>query len=177
MPQRTFAQRMARRARDRSHVQSSVFAFLPCARSRASTRPAGERVTFFACAKKVTKESTPQVARLPGILPFRFASGLRGSLTARPCADSELARIPRAPLWAFPPPAPRATWGPCWAASCRRSQSQSGSTSRSRSTAAEKAMPQNDAVQGWTELEPVVPGAVRGAGHRRRSRKMPEGPR
>jgi len=41
------------------------------------------------------------VARSPGILPSEYASGLRGSLNARPCAYSELARILRATLRAF----------------------------------------------------------------------------
>src|SRR5262249_47439774 len=70
-------------------------------RGKASTPPAEERVTFFASAKKVTKESSPRKARLPGILPSRCASGLRGSLSARPCARSELARILRAILTDF----------------------------------------------------------------------------
>jgi len=73
--------------------------------------------------RKVTKRNTPHVARLPGILPSRSASRFRGSLSAHPCARSERARILRAPLRAFPPPARRATGGPIWAASCRRSQS------------------------------------------------------
>jgi len=51
-----------------------ILQFLKCT---ASTRPAAERVTFFACAKKVTKESTPPAARSPGILPSDFASVLR----------------------------------------------------------------------------------------------------
>jgi hypothetical protein len=46
-------------------------------RSRASTRPTAERVTFFACAKKVTKESTPRMVRPPGLLPSGFARALR----------------------------------------------------------------------------------------------------
>ena len=62
--------------------------------------------------RKVTKRNTPQVARLPGILPSRFARGLRGSLSARPCARNELARILRATLRAFPSPPRRATGAP-----------------------------------------------------------------
>jgi hypothetical protein len=42
-------------------------------------------------------------------LPYEFASTLRGSLSARPCARSELARILRAILRTFPPRARRAT--------------------------------------------------------------------
>jgi len=72
-----------------------------CRKTKAFTRPMGERVTFFACAKKVTKESTPPVERLAGILPFRYASPLRGSLSAHPCAHNELARIVRATLRAI----------------------------------------------------------------------------
>jgi len=62
------------------------------------------------------------VARSPGILPSDFASGLRGSLSAHPCARSELARILRATLRAFPSHPRRATGGPVRAASCRRSK-------------------------------------------------------
>jgi hypothetical protein len=62
--------------------------------------------------RKVTERNTPQVARLPGILPFRFARGLRGSLNAHPCACSELARILRTILRTFPPPPRRATGAP-----------------------------------------------------------------
>ena len=72
----------------RRKPESSVFD--PALRSsfeskaKASAPPAEERVTFFACAKKVTKESTPQMARPPGILPCGSASRLRGSLDAHP---------------------------------------------------------------------------------------------
>ena len=134
---------------------------------RASTRPAGERVTFFACAKKVTKESTPQAARSPGILPSEFASALRGSLNAHPCAYNELARIVRATLRAFPPRPRRAAWGPVWAASCRRSQSKNQSQSSPPSLL--------EVVQGWTDS--WIKGAVRGAEHRRRGGTMPAGSR
>ena len=143
------------------------FSFL---RSRASTRPLAERVTFFACAKKVTKESTPQVSRLPGILPSRSASGLRGSLNVRPCTCSELARILRAPQRAFPPPARRATWGPVG----RHPAAEERATAFPYSTSTTRLL---RAVQGWTNLELGVRGAVRGAEHRSRSRKMPEGAR
>jgi len=44
------------------------------------------------------------VARSPGILPSECARELRGSLNARPCACSELTRILRATLRAFPAP-------------------------------------------------------------------------
>src|SRR5512135_3775994 len=116
----------------RKPESSSLPLLLKC---RASTRPAGERVTFLtpgilpsaalppaslfapllrrsACAKKVTKESTPPVARSPGILPCDFARPLRGSLSAHPCAHNERARIVRAPLRAFPAQPRRATGGP-----------------------------------------------------------------
>src|SRR5512135_355309 len=84
------------------NLASTFFAVIPaqagihfdlCLKRKASTRPAGERVTFFACAKKVTKESTPPVSRSPGILPCDFARLLRGSLSAHPCAHNERARI------------------------------------------------------------------------------------
>ena len=62
--------------------------------------------------RKVTKRNTPQVARLPGILPSRFARRLRGSRNAHPCAFSELARIVRAILRTLPSPPRRATGAP-----------------------------------------------------------------
>jgi hypothetical protein len=48
-----------------------------CSKNRATTRPSDERVTFFACAKKATKESPP-VARLPGILPLQVRERAAG---------------------------------------------------------------------------------------------------
>jgi hypothetical protein len=44
-----------------------LLSFLSSLKCRASTRPAGERVTFFACAKKGNQRNTPPAARLPGI--------------------------------------------------------------------------------------------------------------
>jgi len=146
----------------------------PCSvvsrKCRASTRPAGERVTFFACAKKVTKESTPQAARSPGILPSEFASALRGSLSAHPCARNELARIVRATLRAFPPRTRRAAWGPIWAASCRRSNHSPSLLLRQLSGGAND---RTDAVQGCTGS--CTTGAVRGAEHRRLRGISPKG--
>jgi len=123
--------------------------------------------------RKVTERNTPQVARSPGILPSDFASGLRGSLSAHPCARNELARILRATLRAFPPPARRATGAPF-----------------GRHPAAEAA------PWGFLGLAPglskkqtitttqcrdarfrALTGAVRGAEHRRVRRKLPEGAR
>src|SRR4029077_2256959 len=92
-----------------THVDLGSWPFLKC---KASTRPAGERVTFFACAKKGNQRNTLPAARLPGILPSRCASRLRGSLSAHPCARNELARLLRATLRAFPPPTRRATGAP-----------------------------------------------------------------
>jgi len=50
--------------------------------------------------------------RSSGILPCECAIALRGSLDARPCAFSELARIVRATLRAVSPCARRALRGP-----------------------------------------------------------------
>src|SRR6185436_16344060 len=83
--------------------------------------PCGRAGNFLCLCKESNQRNTPPVARSPGILPSEYASGLRGSLSAHPCARSELARILRATLRAFPPPTRRATGGPVWAASCRRS--------------------------------------------------------
>ncbi len=51
---------------------------------------------FLSGQEEVTKKKATPRARSPGILPSDFAIALRGSLTARPCTDSELARILRA---------------------------------------------------------------------------------
>jgi len=107
------------------------------------------------------------VARSPGILPSDFASGLRGSLNAHPCACSELARILRATLRAFPPPARRATGGPVWAASCRRS---SCSRLLLPGRVSMCANDRNDAVQGctdsWIKPAPFAVPSIAGYGGR-----------
>ena len=65
--------------------------------------------------EKVTKEKgTLATAVTRASCPRDYASRLRGSLTVRPCTDSERARILRAPLRAFsyaPLPRPRGTRG------------------------------------------------------------------
>jgi hypothetical protein len=134
-------------------------------KSKASTRPAAERVTFFACAKKDNQRNTPPVMRSPGILPSESTRALRGSLDVHPCTFSERPRIVRGLLRTFPPRTRRITGGPLWAASCRRSQSQSQSSPPSHL----------DVVQGCTDS--WINGAVRGAEHRRRGGKMPAGSR
>ncbi len=155
-------------------------------KGRASTRPVGERVTFLtpgilpsaalppaslfapllrrsACAKKGNQRNTPPAARLPGILPFRSARVLRGSLDVRPCTFSERAHIVCALLRTFPTHPCRASGGPDSAASCRRSQD---SLLRGASAFLE-------VVQGCTDS--WINGAVRGAEHRRLCRKCPKG--
>ena len=92
---------MSRRASRGCGESIQCLCFSSGSKCKASTRPAAERVTFFACAKKGNQRNTPPVSRLPGILPSRCASGLRGSLSAHPCARNELARILRATLRAF----------------------------------------------------------------------------
>ena len=93
--------------------------------SRASTRPAGERVTFFACAKKVTKETHPRCRGLRPSMASDFASGGRVPLTGHPWPAAESARSLAPTLRAFSSAARRATGGPVRAASCRRSRSYS----------------------------------------------------
>jgi hypothetical protein len=101
------------RARHSGESRNPVLSRSLFLESRASTRPAGARVTFLClCKEKSPKESTPPVARSPGILPCEYAIALRGSLDARPCAFSELARILRATLRAVPPCARRARGAP-----------------------------------------------------------------
>jgi len=67
---------------------------------------------------------------------------------------SELARILRAPLRAFPARLRRALRGPGWAASCRRSQSKPSLRKHV------KANDHGDAVQGWTGSWIPAPFAV-----------------
>jgi len=147
--------------------------------AKASTRPAAERVTFFACAKKVTKESTPQAARPPGILPCGCANALRGPLNVRPCTCSELARILRAILRTFPARIRRASWGPNSAASCRRSRSKrrEANAEKQRTQAQMRSARQSQRRSPWMDGARATTGAVRGAEHRRRDGKMPEGSR
>src|SRR5690348_15573354 len=103
--------------------ESTLILFFACSGNcRASTRPTGERVTFFACAKKDNQRNTPPVARSPGILPSDSARVLRGSPDVRRCTFGERAHIVRALLRTDPTHPRRATGGPVSAASCRRSQ-------------------------------------------------------
>jgi len=138
--------------------------------------PCGRAGNFLCLCKESNQRNTPPVARSPGILPSECANAFRGSLSAHPCARSELARILRAPLRAFPPRVRRATGGPVWAASCRRSKSNSSGSHflllRQYSGGANDCI---DAVQGCTDS--WMNGAVRGAEHRRGRRKKPEGAR
>jgi len=132
----------------RRRPESSSF-FVFSAEVQCFHSPCGRAGNFsLLVQRKVTKRNTPQVARLPGILPSRFASGLRGSLNAHPCACSELARILRATLRAFPPPARRATGGPVWAASCRRSKGSSSSPISARAGGARLASSREVDVSG-----------------------------
>jgi hypothetical protein len=164
-------------------------------KSKASTRPAAERVTFFtpgilpfaatrpaalfapllrrsACAKKGNQRNTPPVMRSPGILPYESARALRGSLDVHPCTFSERPRFVRGLLRTFPPRARRITWGPVSAASCRRSNRSHLSILRQVCGATNDNL---DRVQGCTDS--WINGAVRGAEHRRRGGKMPAGSR
>ena len=147
--------------RQRGASQAGIQFLVLGLQGRASTRPTGERVTFFACAKKGNQRNTPPSARLPGILPSRSARELRGSLDARPCAFSERAHIVCALLRTDPTHPRRASGGPVWAASCRRSQ--------------DSFQTRVEVVQGRTDS--WINGAVRGAEHRRRGGRMPEGSR
>ena len=135
--------------------------------------PAGERVTFFACAKKGNQRNTPPVARSPGILPSDFASGLRGSLNAHPCAYSELARILRATLRAFPPPARRATGGPVLGGILPQKRGARPSCSCAKFYRSERPHRRSAGMHGFVDKT----GSVRGAEHRRVRRKKPVGAR
>ncbi len=80
--------------------------------SRASTRlrRAGN---FSLCAqRKVTKRKHTPARRPPGILPSGSAGSVRVPLTARPCADSGMSAIHRAPPSGFSSPDPPPSRGP-----------------------------------------------------------------
>ncbi len=68
---------------------------------RAFTRLRRASDFFLSGQEEVTKKKATPVGRSPDILPYDFASVLRGSLNVHPCTCSELARIVRATLRAF----------------------------------------------------------------------------
>jgi len=153
-----------------------LYSGLPALRRFAASCAVRAAPAAQCLCKESHQRNTPPVARSPGTLPSECANAFRVSLSAHPCARSELARILRAPLRAFPPRARRATGGSVWAASCRRSNSNS---SRSHCLllrqVCREANDRIDAVQGCTDS--WITGAVRGAEHRRVRRKLPEGAR
>src|SRR5262249_49120714 len=84
-------------------AQAGIQLYPSCARKKQSFHSACGRAGYFLClCKESNQRNTLQVARSPGILPSECASALRGSLSAHPCARSELARILRAILTDFP---------------------------------------------------------------------------
>ena len=116
----------------------------------------GERVTFFACAKKGNQRNTPPTARLPGILPSRSARVLRGSPDVRLCTFSERAHIVCALLRTFPAHPRRASGGPGLGGILPQKPEQERKPRPSTSTRRGSA-----GMHGF-----VDPGAVRGAEHR-----------
>jgi len=146
--------RRALRSSFRRKPESSVSAFLLLCRSAELRLAFGEPVTFFACAKKGNQRNTPPVARPPGILPSGSASGGRVPLTGHPWPAAESARSLAPTLRAFSTATRRATGGPVWAASCRRSKCKS-----SRSVGVE-ATEVCCAVQGCTDSWINAPFAV-----------------
>ena len=137
-------------------IQFLASFFMFALERRASTRPAGERVTFFACAKKVTKETHPRWRGLRPSLASNFASSGRVPLTGHPWPAAESARSVAPTLRALSSTARRATGGPVRAASCRRSNSKS-SFSLILSADANDLL---DAVQGCTDSWTNAPFAV-----------------
>ena len=105
--------------------QAGIQLFAARLKCKASTRPAGERVTFFACAKKVTKETHPRWRGLRPSMASDCASGGRVPLTGHPWPAAESARSIAPTLRALSSATRRATGGPVWAASCRRSNGNS----------------------------------------------------
>ena len=91
-----------------------------CAIALADSRPCvfssaihGRRVTSLCLPKeKSPRERAPSRPRFAGLpRPANYASGLRSSLTVRPCTDSERTRILRVPFRADPSPARRCREG------------------------------------------------------------------
>jgi hypothetical protein len=121
----------------------------------------GERVTFFACAKKGNQRNTPPTARLPGILPSRSARVLRGSPDVRLCTFSERAHIVCALLRTFPAHPRRASGGPGL-----------GGILPQKPRVARNIRRGSAGMHGF-----VDPGAVRGAEHRSLRGKKPAGSR
>jgi hypothetical protein len=117
--------------------------------------PFGRAGYFLCLCKESNQRNTPPVSRLPGILPSRYASVLRrfADRTSM-CAQRTGAHPARHPCGLFPPHARRATGGPVWAASCRRSN---GNSSRPICVEANDPF---DAVQGCTDSWTNAPFAV-----------------
>jgi hypothetical protein len=139
-------------------------------KSRTSTRPTGEWVTFFtpgilpsaatrpamlfapllrrsACAKKGNQRNTPPVMRSSGILPCESANAANGRAScAASCGLFLRAR--------------RITGGPIWAASCRRSQGKGQSKSRSQSRSRSFPRRHLEVVRGCTDSWIPAPFAV-----------------
>jgi hypothetical protein len=126
--------------------------------------PFGERVTFFACAKKVTKETHPGRRAFRASCPPGSRMRCGGPLTVRPCTAADDRASCAVPCGLFPPRIRRALRGPVSAASCRRNQSRAAHNTVQRSTG--------------TYVAATRPArAVRGAEHRSQRRKRPEGAR
>jgi len=96
---------------------------VPC-RSSAFTRLRRASHFLLRGQEKVTKEKATPMPRSPGILPSDFASGLRGLLTAHPCAGSKLGAIPRAHPAGLSAPARRDIGAPFSAHPARPKQEQ-----------------------------------------------------
>ena len=77
-------------------------------KSRASTRPTDERVTFFACPTKVTKEMHPG-SRALRATRYGFARSCRGSLEGHPVHSRTRAHPARDPTGESVMPSPRLT--------------------------------------------------------------------
>src|SRR5262249_26180249 len=110
-------------ARHPSESWDSDLVLQSSSKNKASTRPAAERVTFFACAKKVTEETHPGRRALRTSLCSGCAKALRrfADCTSLSTAANDRASC-AVPCGLSPPRLRRALRGPGWAASCRRSQ-------------------------------------------------------
>ena len=139
-------------------------ALLPSVQSKASTRPAAERVTFFACAKKVTKRKAPPRwralrASCPAGARGRYGGSLSSTVHVRQRTGAHPARHPAGFFL-------RALAAPQGAPTGRHPAAEARSRAKTRSS-----LPRGSAgMHGFVE-----PGAVRGAEHRRRRRKGPQG--
>jgi len=144
-------------------LESSLDFLVKC---RASTRPAAERVAFFSCEKKVTKETHPGRHALRASCPPGARMRYGGSLTVHPCTAANDRASCAVPFGLDPPRIRRALRGPVGRHPAAETTSRAGELLRTH-------FPRRSAwMHGF-----VHQSAVRGAEHRRLGGNRPKGRR